>query len=294
MNKKMGTLLIGMLFFITLLNLNIKEEAIEVIQQTKQTKQIYLLHDNELLLVEYDTFKTTIEEQIEEVIQFMKQDIYPFSNLLNETTTISSIQVENSVCTIDFEILDYDKENELRLLEALIFSLTSDSSIDFIELKLKSETLTMMPLSNTLITYNDRNYGINHLSSNNQYLHDYENVFLIQNKSVEGMIYQYVQSIAVYDKYDYDNYFNLICDNITYLINEKIKADDIVLFDTESVILFVNKYCLDENKQVKEEFINVLQANFSQFDDLNYIQIVVDGQLMSVNGMNKLMIRRDE
>ena len=294
LNKYMYGLLLIICCGLLVLTNQEKEDFVQVIQEKGEEKQVFLLHENELLMVNYESFMDTKEKQIGEAIQFMKQSFLPFNNLLAEESEVNEIIIKDGLCIVDFNVLEYEIVNEVKLLEALIFTLTKDESIDHIELKVMGETLTHMPKNNTEITYSNMDYGINHLQTNDQYLHDYDSVFLYEYTKVDEFDYLRIQSMCVENSADYDAYINLMCENINYLKKEKIRTTETSVYKDGTLLLNINKHALNKDGEVKKDFIELLILNFEQYGEINNLQIVVDGQLISIDGKNKLKINEKE
>lgn len=95
-----------------------------------------------------------------------KQDIIPngFRSLLPSGTKVLNLKLDNGILTIDFsnEFKNIKQEYEERVIEALIYTLTSVDGIDKIEILVDGKKLTNLPNSNKLLPeYLDKNYGIN-------------------------------------------------------------------------------------------------------------------------------------
>ncbi len=87
-----------------------------------------------------------------------------FKTIIPEGTTIKSLKVTDDTCTVDFskELLSISTTNEEKLIEAIIFTLTSEKEIKKVVIKVDGNTLTRLPNSNKLLPdVLDRSYGIN-------------------------------------------------------------------------------------------------------------------------------------
>lgn len=114
---------------------------------------------------------TDAEELILEVIDSLtinsKKSSYireGFKAIIPENTKVLNISLQNNILTINFskEILNVDEENEEKMIEAIIYSLTEIKEIKKIEILIEGEKLTKLPNSNKkLPKYLDKNYGIN-------------------------------------------------------------------------------------------------------------------------------------
>ena len=95
-----------------------------------------------------------------------KKDIIPngFKSLLPTNTKVLNIKLNNQVLTIDFskEFNNINEINEEKVIESLIYTLTSIDGINQIEIYVEGKKLTHLPNSKIkLPDYLDKNYGIN-------------------------------------------------------------------------------------------------------------------------------------
>lgn len=95
-----------------------------------------------------------------------KQDIIPngFRSLLPSGTKVLNLKLDNNILTIDFsaEFKNIKQEYEEKVIESLIYTLTSVDGVDKIVILVDGKKLTNLPNSNKLLPeYLDKNYGIN-------------------------------------------------------------------------------------------------------------------------------------
>ena len=95
-----------------------------------------------------------------------KSNIIPngFRSLIPSGTTIKDITLEEGVLTIDFskELLEINSNYEEKMIESIIFTLTSIDGIDKVIIKVEGEVLTNLPHSKKILhTMLDKEYGIN-------------------------------------------------------------------------------------------------------------------------------------
>ena len=95
-----------------------------------------------------------------------KQDIIPngFKSIIPENTQVLDVSLKEKILTINFskEFNNIKKEYEEKLLESLIYTLTSIEGIDKIEIYIEGVKLTHLPNSKKkLPEYLDKTYGIN-------------------------------------------------------------------------------------------------------------------------------------
>lgn len=112
-----------------------------------------------------------IQEEILEVIDTLtinsKKSTYireGFKPIIPEGTKVIDNKLDNNILTINFskELLNVTKENEEKMIEAIIYSLTEIKGIDKISILVDNKPLTELPNSHKKIPeYLDKNYGIN-------------------------------------------------------------------------------------------------------------------------------------
>ena len=99
------------------------------------------------------------------MIEGKKASIIPngFRSIIPPGTTVKNIELKDKVITIDFskEILDINEKEENKMIEALIYTLTSIDGIDKVVIKVEGEILKKLPSGNSIPSVLDRSYGIN-------------------------------------------------------------------------------------------------------------------------------------
>ena len=87
-----------------------------------------------------------------------------FKGVIPADTKILNTYFKDGVFKIDFSetLLDTSKENEEKVIEAIVYTLTSIDEVKFVIIYLNGEILTLLPKSNiTLPATLDRSFGIN-------------------------------------------------------------------------------------------------------------------------------------
>ena len=119
------------------------------------------------IVKESDNTLDMIKEIIESLTIDSKKSNYireGFKAIIPKDTKILNINLENNILTIDFskEFLTIDENNEEKMLEAIIYSLTELDEVKKIKILVEGNNLTNLPNSNKkLPEYLDKNYGIN-------------------------------------------------------------------------------------------------------------------------------------
>ena len=99
------------------------------------------------------------------IIGGRKSSIIPngFRSIIPLGTTIRNIELKDKVITIDFskEILDINEKEEKKMIESIIYTLTSIDGIDKVIIMVEGKILNKLPSGTNIPTILDRNYGIN-------------------------------------------------------------------------------------------------------------------------------------
>ena len=99
------------------------------------------------------------------IIDGKKSNIIPngFRSIIPPGTTIKNIELKNKTLTINFskELLEIEETIEEKMIESIIYTLTSIDGIDKVIIKVEGKALNKLPSGNNLPTVLDRNYGIN-------------------------------------------------------------------------------------------------------------------------------------
>lgn len=176
--KKIVTCLVA-LFAILLIYLipsneaviNYKEE-IEYVNKEIKTTNIFLLDSNnylastKIIIEKTDTVDIAKELINALIIDSNMQDKIPsgFKSIIPSGTTILNLTFDNNVMKVYFseDLMNTSIENEERIIEAIVYTLTSLDNVDFVIIYVNGEILTKLPQSKiTLPSTLDRSIGIN-------------------------------------------------------------------------------------------------------------------------------------
>ena len=151
--------------------INLKNDGVEyVYSNTLET--IYLLDSNDYVArTSINSCDCTTVDKASDLIQGLiiggtKSNIIPngFRSIIPAGTSINDISLEDKVLTIDFskELLDINERYEEKMIEAIVYTLTSIEGIDKVIIKVDGVTLEKLPISGKqLPTVLDKSYGIN-------------------------------------------------------------------------------------------------------------------------------------
>lgn len=265
---------------------------------------IYLLDSYEhVALTDVGILATSVEMQAEEIINILIQggpgeNKIPngFKAILNPEVTVNEIEFKNKILTIDFskELFDVNKEYESKVLEVLIYSLTSIDGVDGIRLYVEGKQLKELPLSKvTLPDILDKSYGINkeyelsNLKDINQvtiyYLnaHDdnyyYVPVTKYLNDDREKM------SIIIEELSNNNKYLSGLMsfmNNNTKLIDMMFEEDEVILNFNENIFTSV------EDKRILDEVVNTIDLSIKANYNIENITYNVNSEVVKLNEKN--------
>ena len=87
-----------------------------------------------------------------------------FKSIIPSNTKVNSLKIENDTVTVDFskDLLGISSILEEKMIEAIVFTLTSEEGIDKVIIKVDGSVLERLPNSNKLLPeILDRSFGIN-------------------------------------------------------------------------------------------------------------------------------------
>ncbi len=254
-------LVLLMLYFIPLksneIDLN-KKAQVEYIYPN-DLEAIYLLDTNNnltrsMISVNKENELTKAKSLIEELtINSNKSDIIPkgFKSLIPKDTKVNNLTLENKVLKIDFskEFLNVSPNNEEKLLESLIYTLTSIDGIDKIIIYVDNKKLEYLPHSHIkLPEFFDKSYGI--------------------NKKYELATINNIDSYTVYYVFNCNNdtYYTPVT---KYINNENQDKVRIIIDELATSLLYESNLMsyLDNNVKLLDYEITdkVIKLNFNEF-----------------------------
>lgn len=159
--------ILGILYIFPNKNESIKSS----ISKSNNDNNIIYLIDNNNYISRVSTIltSTTNEEKVKEIISFLtigsnKYIREGFYKVIPKNTKVLSVSIEDSLVKVNFskELLNIDLNNEEKMIEAIIYSLTSLDDIKYVSIYVEGEILNKLPNSKkNLNTILDRSIGIN-------------------------------------------------------------------------------------------------------------------------------------
>ena len=153
------------------LDYSISKEDIEYVY-TNTLEAIYLLDAHQYVTrvdvmgCDCDAVETAKDSMQGLIIDGKKEHIIPngFRALIPSGTEVRNVELKDKILTINFsrELLDINEKYEEKMIEAIVYTLTSIDGIDKVIIQVEGEVLDKLPKSGKSIpTVLDRSYGIN-------------------------------------------------------------------------------------------------------------------------------------
>jgi Sporulation and spore germination. len=256
-----SSIVLAIVFMIYIFPNNNKKEDIVIptqisyVNTSVQTHTIYLLDNNNYISktsirIQSNTPNKIAKELVLALIQEeTNSDQIPngFKSLINCNTKINSLKITEDTIKLDLskDFLDTSKEMEEKILEALVYTLTSIEGIDKLVLYIDGEILTLLPQNNIKLPATlSRDIGIN-----KQYR-------LTGIKNIEKTTIYYV------NKYN-DNYYYTPVTKINNDSREKIEIiiDELSSNFQDKLMSFLNTKTTLLNYEYKN---NIMKVNFDE------------------------------
>ena len=263
----------------------------EHLNYIKRDEMPIFLIDNSNYIARTSIVKSSknINEQIKEIIETLtknsKKSSYirdGFKPIIPQNTKVIDVLLDNEILTINFskELLNIDKDNEEKMIEAIIYSLTEIKEIKKIKILVENNPLTKLPKSQKkLPDYLDKNYGINKI-------YNLDSI----KESTKTTIY-YLSKFQDY------HYFV----PVTKINNEKTEKVEIIIKELKSTPIYqtnlisylaasanITNYELLENG-IKLSFNNYLIANIKEEEALEEVKYSIALSLRDTYGINEVI-----
>lgn len=227
------------------------------------THDIFLLDNSNKLaltsiIIEHEKELDIARELIEVLIKDGKYESKipsGFKSIIPSETKINNLILEDDILKVDFSkaLFEGNKEYEEKIIESLVYTLTSIKGINKIILFIDGHVLTKLPYSNKIIpSMLDRKYGI--------------------NKKYDFVTIEDITSLTIYyiDKYN-DNYYYV---PVTSYINDNREKIEIIIEELASSKLYTSdlmSFLDNETKLISSSNDNeilTLEFNDAIFNDM--------------------------
>lgn len=213
-----------------------------------------------------------------------------------------SVKITKDVAVVDFskEFANYPKEDELKILQAITWTLTQFDTVEKVELRVNGKELKEMPVNGTPISEGlSRASGINIDTSDVVDITNTKAVTVYYVGGEEGANYYVPVTRRVSETNE---------DNITAAVNELVKGPsissklltafvpDVALLDTPTVIdrkvtLNFNESILGsfKEKKVSQSILNALVLSLTEQKGIESVEVQVEGSTDLLNEEGKAL-----
>lgn len=235
------------------------------------------------------------------IIDGSKSNIIPngFRSIIPSGTSVLDLNLEDRTLTINFskELLDVNDKDENRMIEAIIYTLTSIDGIDNVIIKVEGEVLNSLPSGTRLPALLNKDYGIN------------KNYDLVSTKDIDSYTMYYVNKYNDYEYYvPVTKYVNnnsndkikviikelssspIYETNLMSYLNANTEVYDYELLDNNLKLNFNNMVLsdVDSNKILEEVIYTIGLSMDNMYNDLETVSFYVDNEEVYTLNINDI------
>lgn len=285
--------------------LKVKEE-LNYVNKDIQTSTIFLLDSNNYLAsTEIVTTSKNTEGKAKELLESLiidgnKQDKIPsgFKAVIPSNTQIRSLTYNDKLIKVDFteELMNTSIENEEKIIEAIVYTLTSIEDVKFVIIYMNGDILTKLPQSKiNLPSTLDRSFGIN------------KEYNLTNPKNINKTTIYYISEFNGNEYYvpvtkvnnDERNKIEIIVDelsssnvyktNLMSYLNNNTKLLSVNELEDELVVNFNSAIFNDINtKEILEEVIYTISMSINDNYDVNTVVFSVEDEEICKNVLKSI------
>ena len=271
----------------------------------ENSSTIFLLDENNYLAktsinIDDNNIKLKAKKLLLALINDEKyQDIIPngFKSIIPSSTKILNIYYKENVIKVDFssDLLNVDKQFEEKIIEDIVYTLTSIKDIKYVIIYIDGEILTKLPKSNITIPATlDRNFGINkeyNITSNKDikkttvyYINKYnDNYYYVPVTKINNSDKQKAEIII--DELKYNNVYNT---HLMSFLNNDVKIINVDYTDKTLSIELNDKIFDNNTNKILDEVINTICLSLNDNYDINEILFKVDNKEIYKSDTKKL------
>lgn len=261
----------------------------------ENSSTIFLLDENNYLAktsinIDDNNIKLKAKKLLLALINDEKyQDMIPngFKSIIPSSTKILNIYYKDNVIKVDFsdDLLNVDKQFEEKIIEDIVYTLTSIKDIKYVIIYINGEILTKLPKNNITIPATlDRNFGINkeyNITSNKDikkttvyYINKYnDNYYYVPVTKINNSDKQKAEIII--DELKYNNVYNT---HLMSFLNNDVKIINVDYTDKTLSIELNDKIFDNNTNKILDEVINTICLSLNDNYDINEILFKVDNK----------------
>lgn len=271
-------------------------------ETTYTINTIYLASNENILVplsIKYPSFDDVGHDMLY-IINMLKKDSKVsnenFNGLIPSNAKVNSISLNQGVLNIDFDenFFTYDKKDELRLLESLVWTMCDYQGIESLTLSINGTLINKMLVNNTPISYPlNKNLGINNFLLTNCFIHNSERVLSYYQKKIDDKNYYVPVTHYVSNDYDmsiYDLTINAlfkdpgitssleVCD----IFKDTMMVSSCILTDNILYVSLTEDILLDETT-VSLDIYNLIKMTTSLLKDVSDVSFLMDLEELPVS-----------
>lgn len=269
-----------------------KESRIVVKEEgTQEYMQVYLMEEDKLLVPL--SLAVSKEEDTQGKIALLmgylsgKQPLSGFHSFFSKQDVLDGVTIEEETAVLQLNdaFLSYEKEDELRLLEAIAWGVTQFNGVSSVKLQLQGQTLTEMPLGHTPIpSVLDRSIGINHFETSTAALHDSATLLVYGTKKIDGVQYLIPRSRRVDAKHMEtldDQVAAVVADlSASSTLKSTMAANEAAVQTAENGVLHitVSDRIYGSDRTLKQDDVNELVLSLGSLEGVKGLQLTAQTQ----------------
>lgn len=217
------------------------------------------------------------------------QDIIPngFKSIIPSNTKILNIYYKDNVIKVDFssDLLNVDKQFEEKIIEDIVYTLTSIKEIKYVIIYVNGEILTKLPKSNIILPATlDRNFGINKEYNINSDKDIVKTTVYYINKYNDNYYYVPVTKInnsnkkkaeIIIDELKHNNIYN---SHLMSFLNNNVQITNLEYTDKILTLELNDKILNNDTNTIPNEVIDTICLSLNDNYDINEILIKVDNK----------------
>ena len=277
------------------LDYKIKNTSLEY-EYSNQKEVIYLLDTNGYVArttiksENLDPKETALDVAKGLIIDGEKSHIIPngFRAIIPAGTEILGLNLENKTLTINFskDLLNINEKDEEKMIEAIIYSLTSIEGIDKVTIQVEGKTLENLPHSKKNITFpQDKKYGINkkYDLTTTSSIESYTIYYVCQQNDN-----QYYVPVTKYINNKGEDKIKIIVDelstspiyetNLMSYLDANVVLKDYSLEESQLKLNFNEAILSDKNKHILEEVVYTLGLSMEENYNVKTVMLLVNNK----------------
>lgn len=277
------------------LDYKIKNTSLEY-EYSNQKEVIYLLDTNGYVArttiksENLDPKETALDVAKGLIIDGEKSHIIPngFRAIIPAGTEILGLNLENKILTINFskDLLNINEKEEEKMIEAIIYSLTSVEGIDKVTIQVEGKTLENLPHSKKNITFpQDKKYGINkkYDLTTTSSIESYTIYYVCQQNDN-----QYYVPVTKYINNKGEDKIKIIVDelstspiyetNLMSYLDANVVLKDYSLEESQLKLNFNEAILSDKNKHILEEVVYTLGLSMEENYNVKTVMLLVNNK----------------